>query len=255
MFPAVIAGDDNRAAFAFLGTTTAGDYQDSDDPDDPNDSSFKGVWYLYVATTTDGGKSWVTVNVTPNDPVQRGSICTSGTTCADDRNLLDFMDLDLDAQGRGVVGYADGCTADCVTTENPTADTKGYHDAYATIARQSAGPRLFAQFDAKPDLVVTNLQLVKDSAGEHVSGLVKNIGKATASNVVVLFREGCGCGTGFQATTSPAFTLAPGKSKRVGVLDPRKLTGSHTYTAIVDPANVVAESNEGNNKARKSFVC
>ena len=255
VFPAVIAGDDNRAAFAFLGTTTAGDYQDSDDPDDPNDSSFKGVWYLYVATTTDGGKSWVTVNVTPNDPVQRGSICTGGTTCGDDRNLLDFMDLDLDAQGRGVVGYADGCTADCVTTENPTADTKGYHDAYATIARQSAGPRLFAQFDAKPDLVVTNLQLVKDSAGEHVSGLVKNIGKATASNVVVLFREGCGCGTGFQATTSPAFTLAPGQSKRVGVLDPRKLTGSHTYTAIVDPANAVAESNEGNNKARKSFVC
>lgn len=254
VFPAVIAGDDNRAAFAFLGTKTAGDYQDNDDTD--GTPSFKGIWHLYIATTTDGGASWVTVDATPNDPVQRGSICTGGTTCGEDRNLLDFMDLDLDAQGRGVVGYADGCTGPCVTgapDTDPTYDN--YHDAYATIARQSAGPRLFGRYDQKPDLVVTNLQLTKDATGEHVSGLVTNAGNATANNVVVLFREGCGCGTTFRATTSPGFTLAPGQSKRVGVLDPRNLSGSHTYTAIVDPANVVDESNESNNKARRSFNC
>lgn len=250
VFPAVIAGDDNRAAYAFLGTKTAGDYQDNTGAD-----AFKGVWHLYIATTTDGGASWVTVDATPNDPVQRGSICTGGTTCGDDRNLLDFMDLDLDAQGRAIVGYADGCTAACVTTTNPTASTEGYHDAYATIARQSAGPRLIGRFDQKPDLIVNDLRLVKDSSGEHVSGLVTNIGNATANNVVVLFREGCGCGSTFRATTSPPFTLAPGQSKRVGVLDPRNLSGSHTYTAIVDPANVVDESNEGNNKARRTFAC
>ncbi|NUQ99228.1 MAG: hypothetical protein HOY79_22650 [Streptomyces sp.] len=39
------AGDDNRAAFAFLGTTTGGNYPDTD--------NFKGVWHLYVATTYD----------------------------------------------------------------------------------------------------------------------------------------------------------------------------------------------------------
>lgn len=253
VFPAVIAGDDNRAAYAFLGTKTAGDYQDNDDTD--GTPSFKGVWHLYVATTTDGGQSWVTVDATPNDPVQRGSICTGGTTCGEDRNLLDFMDLDLDAQGRAVVGYADGCTGPCVTGARDTDPTiDNYHDAYATIARQSGGPRLIGRFDQKPDLIVTDLKLVKDSAGEHISGLAKNIGNATANNVVVLFREGCGCNT-FQAFTSPPFTLAPGQSKRVGVLDPRNLSGSHTYTAIVDPRNVVTESNEGNNKARRSFNC
>jgi len=253
VFPAVIAGDDNRAAFAFLGTKTPGDYQNNETDSKPG--RFRGVWHLYVATTTDGGNSWVTVDATPTDPVQRNSICTGGTTCGDDRNLLDFMDLDLDAEGRAVVGYADGCTADCATTADPNASTAGYRDAYATIARQSAGPRLFGRYDQKPDLVVTDLQLSKDATGEHVTGVVKNIGNATANNVVVLFREGCGCGTTFRATTSPGFTLAPGQSKRVGVLDPRNLSGSHTYTAIVDPANVVDESNESNNKARRSFNC
>src|SRR5213079_3329468 len=49
-FPQSIAGDPDRAACAFLGTTTlAGD---------PNDLSFEGVWYPYVATTYDGGVSW-----------------------------------------------------------------------------------------------------------------------------------------------------------------------------------------------------
>lgn len=251
VFPAVIAGDDNRAAYAFLGTKTAGDYQDNNDTD--GTPSFKGVWHLYVATTTDGGQSWVTVDATPNDPVQRGSICTGGTTCGEDRNLLDFMDLDLDAQGRAVVGYADGCTAACVTTTNPTASTEGYHDAYATIARQSGGPRLIGRFDQKPDLIVTDLKLVKDSAGEHISGLAKNIGNAGEQRRGAVPR-----GLRLQhppGLHQPAVHLAPGQSKRVGVLDPRNLSGSHTYTAIVDPRNVVTESNEGNNKARRSFNC
>ena len=50
-FPEVFAGDDNRAAFAFLGTTTAGDDQAPD---------FTGVWHLYVAYTYDGGQTWTT---------------------------------------------------------------------------------------------------------------------------------------------------------------------------------------------------
>jgi hypothetical protein len=57
-FPVVVAGDDNRAAFGFLGTTTLGNSST-----DPN---FPGVWHLYIATTYDGGNSWVTVDATPN---------------------------------------------------------------------------------------------------------------------------------------------------------------------------------------------
>jgi hypothetical protein len=134
VFPAVVAGDANRASFAFLGTTTGGNYQDA--------ANFHGVWHLYVATTYDGGVSWVTSDATPNDPVQKGSICTGGTTCGNDRNLLDFIDVTVDQQGRVLVGYADGCTAACASggAEN--------YDALATIARQSSGSTLFGAYDA-----------------------------------------------------------------------------------------------------------
>ncbi|MEV8558607.1 sialidase family protein [Streptomyces sp. NPDC051917] len=134
VFPAVTAGDDNRAAFAFLGTTTGGDYQDT--------AGFKGVWHLYVTTTYDGGQSWVTVDATPTDPVQKGSICTGGTTCGQDRNLLDFIDVTLDAQGRVLAAYADGCTGTCAT-----GGAQNY-DALASIARQSSGNTLYGAYDA-----------------------------------------------------------------------------------------------------------
>ncbi|MFF9817814.1 hypothetical protein [Streptomyces sp. NPDC014006] len=134
VFPEVAAGDDNRAAFAFLGTTTGGNYQDA--------QNFHGIWHLYVATTYDGGRSWVTVDATPTDPVQKGSICTGGTTCGQDRNLLDFNDITIDAQGRVLVAYADGCTGACA------ADGAQNYDALATISRQSAGNTLYGAYDA-----------------------------------------------------------------------------------------------------------
>jgi hypothetical protein len=76
--------------------------------------------------------------------VQRGSICTGGTTCGDDRNLLDFMDVTLDNHGRVLVGFADGCINKCVTSNDPADNGR---DAYATIARQRTGPTLFSRFD------------------------------------------------------------------------------------------------------------
>lgn len=136
-FPALVAGDGDRAAFAFLGSSQGGD----GNADDPN---WPGVWYLYVAHTYDGGNTWVTANATPNDPVQRGTICTGGVSCGTTRNLLDFMDVDVDAEGRVLVGYADGCIGSCVT-----GGPNSFSDL-ATIARQATGQRLFAAFDPQP---------------------------------------------------------------------------------------------------------
>lgn len=166
LFPAVVAGDGSRAAFAFLGTTTSGDFQ--------SQPYFNGVWYVYVATTYDGGKTWSLVNATPNDPVQRGSACISGTTCSntpDDRNLLDFIGIDTDAQGRVLVAYADGCINQCVAgtgTYDPSNTAQSQQSqlnsfsALASIARQSGGNSLFAKYDtaqparpAKPSLTAT----------------------------------------------------------------------------------------------------
>ncbi|HEV2852068.1 MAG TPA: sialidase family protein [Thermoanaerobaculia bacterium] len=133
-FPAVVAGDSERAAFAFLGTTEPGNAT-GDDP------KFRAEWHLYVAHTYDGGQNWVTVDVTPNDPVQRSTICTAGTTCGTTRNLLDFMDATVDARGRVLVGYADGCVGACVSGGTNT------FAAEARIARQKSGKGLYAAYD------------------------------------------------------------------------------------------------------------
>jgi hypothetical protein len=133
-FAEVVAGDPDRAAFAYLGTPTAGADGIGENP------SFPGEWHLYIAATYDGGGTWTTVDATPNDPVQRGSICTNGTTCGSTRNLLDFMDIAVDAKGRVLVAYPDGCTGSCVTG-GPNSNT-----ALATIARQATGKRLFAAY-------------------------------------------------------------------------------------------------------------
>ncbi|HEX8719111.1 MAG TPA: sialidase family protein [Pyrinomonadaceae bacterium] len=148
VFPAAIAGDSNRAAVFFLGSSTEGANGRADD------MSFDGTWFGYVATTYDGGQTWVTVNATPSDPVQRGVICTIGTTCpGTTRNLLDFNDLTVDKLGRPLAGFADGCvTAACIagTDKNGDGRIDGNDNdgaARATIIRQSGGRSLFAAFD------------------------------------------------------------------------------------------------------------
>ena len=135
-FPEVFAGDDNRAAYAFLGTTTAGDDQSSD---------FKGDWHLYVAYTYDAGLNWTTVDATPADPVQRGCMWLQGgsSKC---RNLLDFNDITMDKQGRVLVAYADGCTDKCVTATNYDYKSAS-RTSLGVIARQESGLGLLSKFD------------------------------------------------------------------------------------------------------------
>jgi len=136
VFPAVVAGDNDRAAFAFLGTPTSGGL---------TGPKFTGIWHLYVATTFDGGATWSTVDATPNDPVQRGCIWLGGgaNIC---RNLLDFMDVQIDHEGRVLVAYADGCAGgECVLA--PSNATGNSYTALAAIARQTGGRRLLSAFD------------------------------------------------------------------------------------------------------------
>jgi len=136
-FPEVIAGDPGRAAFAFIGTPGIGDDQHI---------GFVGAWHLYIATTLDGGKSWTTVDATPNDPVQRGCVDLQGTSnknvadarLCDQRNLLDFNDITLDKQGRVLVAYTDGCVGDCV--DNPLSTKRS---DTSMVARQVSGPLLY----------------------------------------------------------------------------------------------------------------
>jgi hypothetical protein len=141
-FAEMIAGDGDRAAMAFLGTPTPGNAQDPFFGQDGSHTHYTGaVWHLYIATTYDRGRTWRTVDVTPKDPVQRGRICLAGTTCTGkDRNLLDFMDIQVDRAGRVLVGWADGCTAACVGS---TLVASNSYTSKGTITRQKSGPGLY----------------------------------------------------------------------------------------------------------------
>jgi LPXTG-motif cell wall-anchored protein len=152
-FAEVIAGDGDRAAFAFLGTTSRGSTQSSAFGKDKAGTRFTGAaWHLYIATTYDRGAHWSTVDAVPNDPVQRGCIWNAGGSnqC---RNLLDFNDITLTKTGQVMVGYADGCLppaldakANCVASTQVSANTYAQH---GSIARQISGRGLFAAYDPK----------------------------------------------------------------------------------------------------------
>jgi hypothetical protein len=135
-FPTVVAGDEGRAAFAFLGTTT---------PGFPENSNYAGVWHLYVAVTVDGGETWKTTDVTGDDPVQRGCMGAKLIGSCKRRNLLDFMDSAVDAEGRVLVAYPDGCVSATCVGPNGTPDDST--DSSYGVARQVAGPRMFAALD------------------------------------------------------------------------------------------------------------
>jgi hypothetical protein len=170
VFPAVIAGDSDRAAFFFLGSSTPGASGRS------TDKTFPGTWFGYIATTYDGGMTWVTANATPNDPVQRGVVCTNGTTCpAGTRNLLDFNDLTVDKQGRVLAGFADGCvTGECIRGVDRNGDGRidsNDNDGAkkATIIRQTGGKRLFSAFDPPANATPEPPLLVATKDGDAVS--------------------------------------------------------------------------------------
>ncbi|HEY0078553.1 MAG TPA: Calx-beta domain-containing protein, partial [Pyrinomonadaceae bacterium] len=155
VFPAVAAGDGDRAAYFFLGSTTPGGRDDDAAGNSDTKNAYNGVWYGYISTTFDGGKTWNTVNATPKDPVQRGVICTEGTLCpSGTRNLLDFNDATIDERGRILAAYADGCISEeCIRGEDRNGDGKlnrfdNDGTDKAVIIRQSGGKTLRAQFDA-----------------------------------------------------------------------------------------------------------
>ena len=238
VFPTMVAGDDDRAAFAYLGTPTGGNYQDQ--------ANFHGEWHLYVDTTYDGGKTWVTSDATPNDPVQVGSICTGGTACGDDRNLLDFIDVTTDDHGRVEVAFADGCINACVTDPQHAG-----RDAYATIARQADGMTLFSAYDpVTTNVQLSSLQVTRQSDGQLAARVdLRNTGSSALSGVRTQVLDGRK-----QVALTPTVDLAAGESRTVTVTWKPSGAKSHTVTAVVDPSNTLVEDDETDNKAATTIL-
>jgi hypothetical protein len=169
VFAEAVAGDSDRAACGFLGTTQTGDHQAE---------NFNGTWHAFVAYTYDGGTTWKTVNASPNGPVQREACIWNGGGANPCRNLLDFNEITMDEKGRVIFGFADGCINDCETGGANSFSSKG------VIARQSGGKGLLAAFDpvepAKPlraclsgqrDDTASYLRWVKpDDGGSEITG-------------------------------------------------------------------------------------
>ena len=133
VFPSMVAGDSGRAAVTFFGSTYNGPSTDFQAMD------FPGVWYLYIATTYDGGNTWFVANGTPDNPIQGafGGISNAG----DGRNHYDFIDATIDKEGRVIASNSIGCSASC-PEGGPNTFSK-----LASIVRQSGGRRMYAQFD------------------------------------------------------------------------------------------------------------
>ena len=166
-----VGGSSRRAAVGFLGTDVNGDYQAN---------SFPGKWYAFIATTYDGGRTWTTVNSTPNDPVQSKTGIWQQGGGALDRNLLDFNEITIDDKGRVLYGFSDGCvTPDCVSGAAPN-DFVGY----MRVARQSGGKSVFASNDANTDTTAATLPKpaclsgTRDSKASHLTWKVPDNGGA-----------------------------------------------------------------------------
>ena len=233
VFPTVVVGDDDRAAAAFIGTTEPGGYQSA---------TFPGLWYMFVALTYDGGKTWTTYNATPNDPVQRGCIWTSGGSnpC---RNLLDFFGITVDKFGRVLVGYADGCIDDPLNANNrcisnPPADVRDtIRTRIATIARQSAGNGLFAQHDGQIFKTVPGTPVLTGLAGNgvnHLNWSTPSNGGAAITNYKI-----------YRGTASGQETLLTTVGN-VNSFDDTGVINDTTYFYRVSAVNAVGEGLQSN---------
>ena len=150
-FPAVAVGDPDRAAFAFFGTTTEGNYSAPE---------FPGIWHLYIAQTFDYGQTWTVQNISPEGPIQRGGICGEGTC----RNLLDFFDIQIDKRGRILIAGEDGCIGGCEIGGANSFTAKAF------ISRQSGGKRMFALYDNDP--MIDDFNRAIRPAAPAVTGIV-----------------------------------------------------------------------------------
>lgn len=213
-FHEMVAGDDSRAAVAYLGSTTDGN---------PFECNFGGVWYPYVSYTTNAGASWSTVRISDNI-AQRGGIWDLGgsSSC---RNLLDFMDAQIDSKGRVVIGYADGCIGTCETGSGASTAS------YATIARQSGGSTVFSAYDSTGPSA-PGAPVLSGTAGDGSNSLSWT---TPADNGAAI--------TGYRVYRNGALLATTGVTN---AYTDSAVTNGQTYTYEVAAVNSVGESAKSN---------
>ena len=232
VFAAAVAGDPDRAAVAFVGTTTGGDHQAA---------SFAGTWYGFVAHTYDGGQTWTTVNAS-GGPVQRNAcIWNAGgnSTC---RNLLDFNDANMDDKGNVLFAYADGCIGACETGGPNSYSSK------ATIARQSGGKPLLSQYDPSEPLLPQQacLTACRDDKATYLSWTPADNGGSAITSYNIYRSDASHAETLIGTQTNPSDNTFNDRS-----VDPTVTSYSYRITAV----NGLGEGPASNSVSATVGVC
>ncbi len=137
VFAGITSGDDGRIAMAYLGTRDSTQY--------PQEVENTTRWNLYVTYSLDAAGAAPTFTTTQvnadEDPVQIGCVWLAGggNPC---RNMLDFIDMTSDKEGRIYVAFTDGCTVDCAHTPGATAEKSRQRDVSVAVIEN--GPSLVA---------------------------------------------------------------------------------------------------------------
>jgi hypothetical protein len=137
VFAGITSQEDGRIAMAFLGTRDSAEY--------PEKVSNETRWHLWTVLSYDseaGSPTFRAIQVTPEDsPVQIGCVWLSGggNPC---RNMLDFIDMTSDRDGRFLVVFSDGCDQQC--DHNATATNEQSRSRQVTVAVLEGGPSLVA---------------------------------------------------------------------------------------------------------------
>lgn len=160
VFQAITSGDDGRISVAFLGTTTTQPVPDDPTapPVDPSTAVGGTRWNLYVASSIDADAetpSFVVQQINPDqDPVQVGCIWLQGGAGGPNlcRNLLDFIDMTRDNEGRFHVAITDGCDPRNGCAADPDNANYQSRDRQIAVAVQDRGESLFADQGILPSL-------------------------------------------------------------------------------------------------------
>lgn len=172
VFPQTDAGDPGRIAITYLGSENSEMLNQSDLDGNPWNGNAhyapnNATYHLYITfslNALDDEPIFHTYRVT-DDPVQRGSICLNSGDCRDiggsNRNLLDFNDLHIDREGRVYVAFADGCTGECATNANSSAENS--RDGLGSVYYLAAGPSLLVDMgDLQPLVDSSDMEMDKD---------------------------------------------------------------------------------------------
>ena len=128
-FPWIVAGDAGKIDIVYYGTNEKGSSPETVPP--------TSKWRVWMAQSLNA------LDPTPNfkeNPatgfMHQGAICTSGTGCAPGtRDLLDFFQIDIDAQGMANIAYTDNL--------NTPPDGTDPHQEWITFVQQKGGKGLF----------------------------------------------------------------------------------------------------------------